>query len=63
MSKIMKEDKNICYVCEGQIMSEEDLVICENCNHIYHKICWQEIREECIHCKNKICKEKLNNER
>ncbi len=58
----MKKEKNTCYVCEGKIMSEEDLVICESCNHIYHKICWQEIREECIYCTNKRFKDELTDE-
>ena len=43
-------------------MSEEDLTVCENCNHIYHKLCWQEVKEECVYCNNKIKKEELDNE-
>lgn len=52
-----------CCVCEGMIVSEEDLTICENCNNIYHKLCWQEVKEECIYCnkkKNADRIEKLN---
>ena len=50
----MKRIKDaICCVCGGKIMSEEDLTVCENCNSLYHKICWQEVKEECIYC-NKI---------
>lgn len=48
----MKEIKNArCCVCGEKIMSEEDLTVCENCNSLYHKICWQEVKEECINCK------------
>ncbi len=54
---------NKCYVCGGKIMSEEDLTVCENCNNIYHKICWQEIKEECVYCHNKIKEEESNNDK
>ncbi|MEG0050905.1 MAG: RING finger protein [Terrisporobacter sp.] len=47
---------NRCIVCGGKIVSEEDLTICEYCNNIYHKICWQQVSEECIYCNNKINK-------
>lgn len=56
----MKEIKNArCCVCGEKIMSEEDLTVCENCNSLYHKICWQEVKEECINCK-KTNKESKN---
>ena len=44
---------NICCVCGGRIISEEDLTICENCESLYHKLCWQDISEECITCRDK----------
>ena len=44
-------------------MSEEDLTVCENCNNIYHKMCWQEVKEECIYCHNKIKEEERNNDK
>ena len=56
----MKRIKDaICCVCGGKIISEEDLTVCENCNSLYHKICWQEVKEECIYC-NKIKNEDIN---
>ena len=59
----MKRSLNAkCCICGGKIMSEEDLTVCENCNHIYHKLCWQEVKEECVYCNNKIKKEELDNE-
>ena len=49
------------FVCDGKIMSEEDLTVCENCNNIYHKNCWQDVNEKCIYCHTKIEKENINN--
>lgn len=58
----MNEIKNNkCCLCRRKIVSEEDLIICENCEHIYHKICWQEVKERCIYCNNKTNKEEVNN--
>ncbi len=48
---------NRCCVCGEKIMSEEDLTVCENCNSIYHKTCWQDIKGICVYCNNKIKKE------
>lgn len=60
----MKEVLNHrCCVCGGKIMSEEDLTVCENCNNIYHNICWQEVKGECIYCYNKIKKEEVDNDK
>lgn len=54
-------ENNRCCICDGKIISEEDLTICENCNNIYHKICWQQVGEQCIYCKNKQKSEITNN--
>ena len=52
-----------CCVCGGKIMSEEDLTVCENCNNIYHKNCWQEVKEKCIYCNTKIEKENFSKDK
>ena len=46
-------------LCLWRENNEEDLTVCENCNSLYHKICWQEVKEECIYC-NKIKNEDIN---
>ena len=48
-----------CCVCGGSIMYEEDMTVCETCNHIYHKMCWQDVKEECVYCTNKISEKEL----
>ena len=58
---MVEAKSNRCFICEGIIVSEEDLIICENCNNIYHKICWQQIKEECIYCNEKNNKEEIKN--
>ena len=60
----MNDMKNSrCCVCHGKIMSEEDLTVCENCNNIYHKICWQEVKEKCVYCYKENKKEDLSNDK
>ena len=50
-----------CFICDEKIMSEEDLTVCENCNNVYHKNCWQDAKERCVYCHIKIEKENINN--
>ena len=52
----------ICCICGGKIINEEDLTVCENCNNLYHKTCWQDVQEECVYCNNKIKKEEKADE-